>query len=73
MGGAVAWPLAALRSWAGTHLARRAELGLGILQRIERDEGIEKGMFSTVVKYKKLLSRPAFISGKMIPERLASN
>jgi len=50
MGGAVAWPLAALRSWAGTHLARRAELGLGILQRIERDEGIEKGKFSTVVK-----------------------
>jgi len=50
MGGAVAWPLAAPRSWAGTQLARRAELGLGILQRIERDEGIEKGKFSTVVK-----------------------
>ena len=47
----------ALLGWSQTHLARRAGLGLATLQRIERDEGIEKGKFSTVIKIQKALEQ----------------
>ena len=47
----------ALLGWSQTQLARRAGLGLATLQRIERDEGIEKGKFSTVIKIQKALEQ----------------
>src|SRR5262249_23379414 len=47
----------ALLGWSQSQLARRAGLGLATLQRIERDEGIEKGKFSTVIKIQKALEQ----------------
>jgi transcriptional regulator with XRE-family HTH domain len=47
----------ALLGWSQTQLARRAGLGLATLQRIERNEGIEKGKFSTVIKIQKALEQ----------------
>ena len=47
----------ALLGWSQAQLARRAGLGLATLQRIERDEGIEKGKFSTVIKIQKALEQ----------------
>jgi transcriptional regulator with XRE-family HTH domain len=47
----------ALLGWSQTQLARRAGLGLATLQRIERDGGIEKGKFSTVIKIQKALEQ----------------
>ena len=47
----------ALLDWSQTQLARRAGVGLATLQRIERNEGIEKGKFSTVIKIQKALEQ----------------
>ena len=47
----------ALLGWSQTQLARRAGLGLATLQRIERNEGIQKGKFSTVIKIQKALEQ----------------
>jgi transcriptional regulator with XRE-family HTH domain len=45
----------ALLGWSQGQLARSAGVGLATLQRIEQNEGIVKGNFSTVLKIQKAL------------------
>ena len=47
----------ALLGWSQDQLARRAEVGLATLRRIEQTEGIVKGNFSTVLKIQKALEQ----------------
>ena len=41
--------------WSQTELAQRAGVGLATLQRIEQNEGVVKGNFSTVIKIQRAL------------------
>jgi transcriptional regulator with XRE-family HTH domain len=43
--------------WSQTELAQRAGVGLATLQRIEQNEGVVKGNFSTVIKIQRALER----------------
>jgi transcriptional regulator with XRE-family HTH domain len=45
----------ALLGWSQGKLARSAGIGLATLQRIEQNEGVVKGNFSTVLKIQKVL------------------
>ena len=45
----------ALLGWSQGKLARAAGVGLTTLQRIEQNEGVVKGNFSTVLKLQKAL------------------
>jgi transcriptional regulator with XRE-family HTH domain len=47
----------ALLGWSQDQLARRAGVGLATLQRIEQNEGIVKGNFSTILKIQKALEQ----------------
>ena len=47
----------ALLGWSQGKLARAAGVGLATLQRIERNEGVVKGNFSTVLKIQKTLEQ----------------
>jgi transcriptional regulator with XRE-family HTH domain len=47
----------ALLGWSQGQLARRSGIGLATLQRIEQNEGIVKGNFSTILKIQKTLER----------------
>ena len=43
--------------WSQSKLARAAGVGLATLQRIEQNEGVLKGNFSTVLKIQKVLEQ----------------
>jgi transcriptional regulator with XRE-family HTH domain len=45
----------ALLAWSQVELARAAGVGIATLQRIEQNEGVVKGNFSTVLKLQKAL------------------
>ena len=45
----------ALLGWSQSELAHRAGVGLATLQRIEQNEGILKGNFSTILKIERAL------------------
>jgi transcriptional regulator with XRE-family HTH domain len=47
----------ALLGWSQDKLARKAGVGLTTLQRIEQNEGIVKGNFSTILKIQKTLEQ----------------
>jgi transcriptional regulator with XRE-family HTH domain len=47
----------ALLGWSQDKLARAAGVGLATLQRIEQNEGVVKGNFSTVLKIQKVLEQ----------------
>jgi transcriptional regulator with XRE-family HTH domain len=47
----------ALLGWTQDQLARRAGVGLATLRRIEQNEGIVKGNFSTILKLQKTLEQ----------------
>ena len=47
----------ALLGWSQGKLARAAGVGLATLQRIEQNEGVVKGNFSTVLKIQKALEQ----------------
>jgi ribosome-binding protein aMBF1 (putative translation factor) len=47
----------ALLGWSQAKLARGAGIGLPTLQRIEQNEGVVKGNFSTVLKIQKVLEQ----------------
>jgi transcriptional regulator with XRE-family HTH domain len=47
----------ALLGWSQDQLARRAGVGLATLRRIEQNEGIVKGNFSTILKLQKTLEQ----------------
>ena len=47
----------ALLGWSQGKLARTAGVGLTTLQRIEQNEGVVKGNFSTVLKIQKALEQ----------------
>jgi transcriptional regulator with XRE-family HTH domain len=47
----------ALLGWSQGKLARAAGVGLATLQRIEQNEGVVKGNFSTILKIQKALER----------------
>jgi transcriptional regulator with XRE-family HTH domain len=47
----------ALLGWSQGQLARRSGIGLATLQRIEQNEGVVKGNFSTILKIQKTLER----------------
>jgi len=47
----------ALLGWSQGKLARAAGVGLTTLQRIEQNEGVVKGNFSTVLKIQKALEQ----------------
>ena len=47
----------ALLGWSQSKLARSAGIGLATLQRIEQNEGIVKGNFSTILKIQKALEK----------------
>jgi transcriptional regulator with XRE-family HTH domain len=47
----------ALLGWSQDKLARRAGIGLATLRRIEQNEGIVKGNFSTIIKIEKALEQ----------------
>ena len=47
----------ALLGWSQSKLAGAAGIGLATLQRIEQNEGIVKGNFSTVLKIQKALEQ----------------
>ena len=47
----------ALLGWSQDRLARKAGIGLATLRRIEQNEGIVKGNFSTVLKIQKALEQ----------------
>jgi transcriptional regulator with XRE-family HTH domain len=47
----------ALLGWSQGKLARVAGIGLTTLQRIEQNEGVVKGNFSTVLKIQKALEQ----------------
>ena len=43
--------------WSQNKLARAAGVGLTTLQRIEQNEGVVKGNFSTILKIQKVLEQ----------------
>ena len=45
----------ALLGWSQNKLARAAGIGLATLQRIEQNEGVVKGNFSTILKIQNVL------------------
>jgi transcriptional regulator with XRE-family HTH domain len=45
----------ALLGWSQVELARAAGVGIATLQRIEQNEGVVKGNFSTVLKIQRAL------------------
>ena len=47
----------ALLGWSQNKLARAAGVGLATLQRIEQNEGVVKGNFSTILKIQKALEQ----------------
>jgi transcriptional regulator with XRE-family HTH domain len=47
----------ALLGWSQSKLARAAGVGLATLQRIEQNEGVVKGNFSTILKIQNVLER----------------
>ena len=47
----------ALLGWSQGELARRAGLGLATLQRIEQNEGVLKGNFSTILKIQRAFEK----------------
>jgi transcriptional regulator with XRE-family HTH domain len=47
----------ALLGWSQGKLARAAGVGLATLQRIEQNEGVVKGNFSTVLKIQNVLEQ----------------
>jgi transcriptional regulator with XRE-family HTH domain len=47
----------ALLGWSQGKLARVAGIGLTTLQRIEQNEGVVKGNFSTILKIQKALEK----------------
>jgi transcriptional regulator with XRE-family HTH domain len=47
----------ALLGWSQDRLARRAEIGLATLRRIEQVDGMVKGNFSTILKIQKALEQ----------------
>ena len=47
----------ALLGWSQTKLARAAGIGLATLQRIEQNEGVVKGNFSTILKIQNVLEQ----------------
>jgi transcriptional regulator with XRE-family HTH domain len=47
----------ALLGWSQGQLARRSGIGLATLQRIEQNEGVVKGNFSTILKIQKALEQ----------------
>ena len=47
----------ALLGWSQDKLARAAGVGLATLQRIEQNEGVVKGNFSTILKIQKVLEQ----------------
>ena len=47
----------ALLGWSQIKLARAAGVGLATLQRIEQNEGVVKGNFSTILKIQKALEK----------------
>ena len=51
----------ALLGWSQSKLARAAGVGLATLQRIEQNEGVVKGNFSTILKIQNVLEQAAGI------------
>jgi transcriptional regulator with XRE-family HTH domain len=51
----------ALLGWSQGKLARAAGIGLTTLQRIEQNEGVVKGNFSTVLKIQKALEKAGIL------------
>ena len=47
----------ALLGWSQSKLARAAGVGLATLQRIEQNEGVVKGNFSTILKIQNVLEK----------------
>jgi len=47
----------ALLGWSQSKLAHAAGIGLATLQRIEQNEGVVKGNFSTILKIQKVLEQ----------------
>jgi transcriptional regulator with XRE-family HTH domain len=47
----------AILGWSQSKLARTAGIGLATLQRIEQNEGVVKGNFSTILKIQKVLEQ----------------
>ena len=47
----------ALLGWSQSKLARAAGVGLATLQRIEQNEGVVRGNFSTILKIQKALEK----------------
>jgi transcriptional regulator with XRE-family HTH domain len=47
----------ALLGWSQSKLARAAGVGLATLQRMEQNEGVVKGNFSTILKIQKVLEQ----------------
>jgi transcriptional regulator with XRE-family HTH domain len=47
--------------WSQTELARTAGVGLATLQRIEQNDGVVKGNFSTILKIQKALERAGIV------------
>ena len=47
----------ALLGWSQSKLARAAGVGLATLQRIEQNEGVVKGNFSTILKIQNVLEQ----------------
>ena len=47
----------ALLGWSQSKLARAAGVGLTTLQRIEQNEGVVKGNFSTILKIQNVLEK----------------
>jgi len=51
----------ALLGWSQSKLARAAGVGLATLQRIEQNEGVVKGNFSTILKIQKALEHAGIL------------
>ena len=51
----------ALLGWSQSKLARAAGVGLATLQRIEQNEGVVKGNFSTILKIQKALEKAGIL------------
>ena len=47
----------AILGWSQGKLARAAGIGLATLQRIEQNEGVVRGNFSTILKIQKVLEQ----------------
>ena len=51
----------ALLGWSQDKLARDARVGLTTLQRIEQNEGVVRGNFSTILKIQKALEQAGIL------------